>query len=173
MLDLANLGVLGLHHKLCIPRFSKRKICDLFFHMDFVCLKHVCENGWNFSSYLYIYLYVLNAWHMCAKIMNLWKMNSTRFPLPNPSHHEMQSLWNRSKAGLVTSLVPSMTIKVDSHLWSTQPTLFWSHILHYYYFFKRTWRLQKQGLLAYLFFFSFYQNLQALHTQQNENENHI
>jgi hypothetical protein len=101
--------------------------------MDFVCLKHVCENGWKFSSYLYIYLYVLNAWHMSAKIMNLWKMNSTRFPLPNPSHREMQSLWSRSKAGLVTSLVPNMTIRVDSNLWSTRPTLFWSHILHWIY----------------------------------------
>jgi hypothetical protein len=110
----------------------------IFFPHGFVgfshgfCVFKTCMWKWvKFLSYLYIYLYVLNAWHMCAKIMNLWKMNSTPFPLPNPSRHEMQSLWSKSKASLATSLVPSMTIRVDSNLLSTQPTLFWSHILHW------------------------------------------
>jgi hypothetical protein len=121
--------------------------------MDFVCLKHVCENGWKFSLYLYIYLYVLNVWHMCAKIMNLWKMNSTWFPLPNPSHCEMQSLWSKPKVGLVASLVPRMTIRVDSNLWSTQPTLFWSHILHWIFVFKKGLEDCKKRFVNLSYFF--------------------
>jgi hypothetical protein len=71
-----------LHHKLpthdlimeIVWKCSFMNSC--FLHMDVGCLKHIwCtyKCGWKYFNYTYMcIIFVLDAWHLCAKNMNPW-----------------------------------------------------------------------------------------------------